>query len=91
MLACGISDGSVNILVVRQTLTSKHGTTRFVLMHDLGLIVEAYHEIACESDGRAITGMAWANIPGRTVSFSSWHHDMWFNLRRPNSKPYSRF
>ncbi|PIL25172.1 hypothetical protein GSI_13061 [Ganoderma sinense ZZ0214-1] len=66
MLACGISDGSVNILVVRQTLTSKPGTTRFIPTHDLGLSVQAHHEIACDSDGRAITGMAWANTTGRT-------------------------
>ncbi len=91
MLACGISDGSVNILVVRQTLTSKPGTTRFVLMHNIGLEVEAHGEKACDSDRRAITGMKWANITGRTVSFSSWHYGVWFNRHRPNSKLYSRF
>ncbi|KAI1793486.1 transcription factor IIIC subunit delta N-term-domain-containing protein [Ganoderma leucocontextum] len=66
MLACGISDGSVTILVVRQTLTSKPGTTRFVPTRDLGLKVEAHDEKVCDSDGRAITGMRWANVTGRT-------------------------
>ena len=76
MLACGISDGSVNILVVRQTLTSKPGVTRFFPIYELGLNVEAYDENACDPDGRAITSMTWAKVTGRTVSFSSWHHDV---------------
>lgn len=71
MLSCGVSDGSVNILTVRQTLTSRASLTLFAPDHDVSLSVQEYDVRASGDDGRAITGLRWANIRGRSVSFSS--------------------
>ena len=75
MLACGSSDGSVAILTLRQTLNPKPTHTKFVPDHGLSLSVQLNDEKACESDGRAITGLQWVKPPGRSVSLlkrSSW-------------------
>ena len=71
MLACGTSDGAVTVLTVQRVLTSKPGATQLVTMHEVGLGVSLHDEKACDADGRAITGMRWADTAGRNVSFSS--------------------
>ncbi|KAH9857250.1 putative zinc-finger of transcription factor IIIC complex-domain-containing protein [Lenzites betulinus] len=64
MLACGASDGSLSVLSVRQTIASKPSASNFSSDHVLELSICRHDGIVHKPDGRAITGMKWANIPG---------------------------
>ncbi|RPD64172.1 hypothetical protein L227DRAFT_571740 [Lentinus tigrinus ALCF2SS1-6] len=67
MLACGSSDGSIAILTVRQTLNPKPTLTNISPDHALSLSIQLDDEKISGSDGRAITGLQWANPPGRSA------------------------
>ncbi|KAI0695325.1 putative zinc-finger of transcription factor IIIC complex-domain-containing protein [Cerioporus squamosus] len=67
MLACGTADGSIVILTVRQTLDPKPTLTNISSDHALSLSIQVDDEKKSESDGKAITGLQWANTPGRST------------------------
>ncbi|KAI0675674.1 putative zinc-finger of transcription factor IIIC complex-domain-containing protein [Trametes maxima] len=66
MLACAAADGSVIILNVRQTLALRSSASRLSSDHELALSILPYGEFACEADGKAVTGMKWTPVYGRT-------------------------
>ncbi|KAI0766669.1 putative zinc-finger of transcription factor IIIC complex-domain-containing protein [Trametes elegans] len=65
MLACGAADGSVTVLEVRQTLAFRPSSTKILPEHELCLSLRLHDEKVCEADTRALTGLKWANPPGR--------------------------
>ncbi|KAI0630592.1 putative zinc-finger of transcription factor IIIC complex-domain-containing protein [Trametes polyzona] len=65
MLACGAADGSVTILTVIQTLAFKPSLSKFSSDHELVVSIRRHEGIGYDADGRAITGMKWANMQGR--------------------------
>lgn len=65
MLSCATSDGSVAILTVRQSLNSN---SSFAPDDNVSLTVQEHETPPSDIDGRAITGMRWANPYGRGVS-----------------------
>ncbi|KAI0831996.1 putative zinc-finger of transcription factor IIIC complex-domain-containing protein [Trametes gibbosa] len=65
MLACGAADGSVSILSVRQAIAPKPPASKTFSDHAIDLSICRHDGIAHKPDGSAITGMKWANIPGR--------------------------
>ncbi|KAI0642097.1 putative zinc-finger of transcription factor IIIC complex-domain-containing protein [Trametes meyenii] len=66
MLACAAVNGSVTILNVRQTLSVRTSDSRLSSDHELALSILPHGEFACEADGRAVTGMKWTPVHGRT-------------------------
>lgn len=67
-LACGLADGSVVVLSVRQALTFPSSGTQSLPEHKVMVMVQMPAETLSGACGKAITGMRWANIVGRTVS-----------------------
>ena len=69
MLACGMSDGGVVILSVRQALNSEASQH---MQSSLGarvmLTVDIDAEKLTAASGRSITGMRWTDVVGHTVS-----------------------
>ena len=69
MLACGMSDGGVVMLSVRQALNSEaFQHTQSSPGAKVMLTVDIDAEKLTATNGRSITGMRWADVVGRTVS-----------------------
>ncbi|KAI8969373.1 putative zinc-finger of transcription factor IIIC complex-domain-containing protein [Trametes punicea] len=64
MLACAAADGSVSVVKVRQSLTTRPSATNFFPEYQFGLTIHASTEKVWSADGKAVTAMKWANVCG---------------------------
>jgi hypothetical protein len=77
-LAYGISDGSVGLVVVTQTLRPIPNESAFGEDYNVELLHEPHSHRPSDSDGRSITALSWIELSTHNVKwlylFESFNH-----------------
>ncbi|GLB43382.1 hypothetical protein LshimejAT787_1302830 [Lyophyllum shimeji] len=66
-VACGTSDGGVNILSLTQSLTSRPSSTGFGPAFNVGHEIQSHVEQVVDSDKRYLTGLTWIVCEGVSI------------------------
>lgn len=70
LLACGISDGSISIIRVEQTLFPASSTPELVAGYEDSVVSGALHIKSDVPSGQALTSLRWIETPQMDVSHS---------------------